>query len=77
MIKKIKQFITSFNNPLGDINFGYEIRPENQKTTSERGAEEIQFSNEISGSRADWFIIDEVDEKKKKKNKVPSTDNKK
>ena len=60
MIKKVKQFITTFNDPLGGINFGYVVRSKDEEATSGRGAEEVQRSDEEVGSGSYQFEIDAV-----------------
>jgi hypothetical protein len=62
MIKKVKQFITTFNDPLGGINFGYVVRSTDEETAGGRGAEEVQRSDEEVGSRAYWYEIDSFEE---------------
>ena len=62
MIKKVKQFITTFNDPLGGINFGYVVQSTDEETTGGRGAEEVQRSDEEVGTRAYWYHIDSLDE---------------
>jgi hypothetical protein len=62
MIKKVKQFITTFNDPLGGINFGYVVRSQDEEATRGRGAEEVQRSDEEVGSRAYWYQADSFDE---------------
>lgn len=60
MIKKVKQFITTFNDPLGGINFGYVVRSQDEEATRGRGAEEVQRSDEEVGSRAYWYETDSL-----------------
>ena len=62
MIKKVKQFITTFNDPLGGINFGYVVQSTDEETTGGRGAEEVQRSDEEARPRAYWYEIDPFEE---------------
>ena len=62
MIKKVKQFITTFNDPLGGINFGYVVRSTDEETTGGRGAEEVQRSDEETRARAYWYQADTLEE---------------
>jgi len=46
MIKFIKKLIADFNDPIGDLRFGYAIQPEDQETNGGRGTSEVQPTDE-------------------------------